>query len=651
MVSEEMTHMESRLIEVWCVVCLVSRPQLTVLSCAICPCPSAEPSADDLAEWSKRIVEVEVFQAGDDLLSEPVSEEVKEAPKVSKYASKNSRAPTGAGGIDTTIFRYMYQNDDDLRDGLDANLVESHQLMMDKPEYAQMRMIVKSEKPTLAATLVAKPMKQTEIVIKKEVIEEKKEGDAATTPTPSPDASTQASAASQDASSTPAASSATAASAATPSPSSTPAASSASAASTTTSAAAAGAITIDDDDAESSNLVPLVSIGASKSQQSVILAGRVVYDANDTSGETSSEVVQKLLATNSVFIEGDKQRDNGARIQVRLNGLKSYSLFPGQAIIAKGINATGASFVAEEIVTDASLPHLGVKRSSVERFNGSLGFRPLGIMFAAGPFTTTEDLSFAPLFDLVREALRVRPDVLILQGPFIDQEHKELVANEGSVTHTYDVLFVRLIADVMAHFAHLRTKVIIMPSVRDAAAIPIFPQPPFASPQSVVGGGSAAAELRKEMESGKLLFVPNPCTLRINDITIACSSMDVILHMCNSNEVHKAPPTAPGAPEPPGRLQRLASHLLSSHSFYPLFPAPESVYLDYSHASSLRMPVTPDLLFLPSKMRHFAAEIESSRTIVVNPEFITKGPNGGTYALVSIHPLKVRQEQSGRKER
>ena len=593
---------------------------------------------------SKRIVEIEILRSDEDQLEEDGGNEsitATVAPtqtqiKINKYASKNSRsAPTG---IDPTIFRYMYQDEEAVREAIDNNITDSQQIMMEKSEFQAMRAIVKNEKPTLASTLVSKPLVQSQLpAVKMEIVDEKKDSDVTMTPAEgSPPASSSSQATSQ--ASVSSSSSSPSQPLTTPATQSTPASTGSSATSTNT----VPIHVVDDDDDADSNLVPIVSIAASKSQQSVILAGRVVYDANDTSGETSSEVVQKLTQTSSVWIEGDRTLNNGARIQVRLNGLKTYALFPGQVILTKGINATGASFVAEDLFTDASLPHLGIKRSQVEKYNASLGFRPLGIIFAAGPFTTSDDLSFAPLFDLLRVVQAVRPDLLILQGPFLEAEHKEFVANEGATAATYDVLFARLLGDIMTYVSHLRTKVLILPSVRDAAGIPVFPQPPLNLPSQGV-----PSELHRDIQTGKLVFLPNPCTFRVNDIVIGCSSMDVISHLTNSNEVHKAAPTSTqsstsGTPvrEPPGRLQRLASHLVTSHSFYPLYPPPDHVYLDFSRAASLRMPVTPDILFMPSKMKHFVADLQPHKSIVVNPEYLTKGPSGGTYALVAVHPLK-----------
>jgi len=54
--------------------------------------------------------------------------------------------------------------------------------------------------------------------------------------------------------------------------------------------------------------------------------------------------------------------------------------------------------------------------------------RPVTFMVAAGPYSTSDDLSYAPLNALLAKALEVRPDALVLLGPFIDEQHPKLAA-------------------------------------------------------------------------------------------------------------------------------------------------------------------------------------------------------------------------------
>ncbi len=57
--------------------------------------------------------------------------------------------------------------------------------------------------------------------------------------------------------------------------------------------------------------------------------------------------------------------------------------------------------------------------------------------------------------------------------------------------------------------------------------------------------------------------------------------------------------------------------------------------LETEHLAELAMPVTPDLLILPSELRPFVKAV--NRSVVINPGRLTKHANGGTYARIAVH--------------
>ena len=63
----------------------------------------------------------------------------------------------------------------------------------------------------------------------------------------------------------------------------------------------------------------------------------------------------------------------------------------------------------------------------------------LSLCVAAGPFTTSEDLGYAPLAELLGSCAAAPPDALLLVGPFVDVEHP-LVAS-GALDVTFEDLF------------------------------------------------------------------------------------------------------------------------------------------------------------------------------------------------------------------
>ena len=124
-----------------------------------------------------------------------------------------------------------------------------------------------------------------------------------------------------------------------------------------------------------------------------------------------------------------------------------------------------------------------------------------------------------------------------------------------------------------------------------------------------------------------VLCYPNPVTFSINEVTIGISTSDILFHLA-SEEVSRQPADAPS-----DRLTRLAEHIvqqqlcvspslplgpperLVTHSyripsslrrFYPLHPPATGAQLDLERMQQMELPVTPDILILPSDLKTFA---------------------------------------------
>lgn len=114
----------------------------------------------------------------------------------------------------------------------------------------------------------------------------------------------------------------------------------------------------------------------------------------------------------------------------------------------------------------------------------------------------------------------------------------------------------------------------------------------------------------------KVRMLPNPCTLSINEVTISLASPDVLFHLRREEVFQRAEeaepdPATPANPNPQGdAMANLVRHVLGHRHFYPLFPPPENVAaevnLDVTHWHQLRLQDAPDVLILPSKLKHFA---------------------------------------------
>ena len=378
---------------------------------------------------------------------------------------------------------------------------------------------------------------------------------------------------------------------------------------------AVAALTAEFDDLEMDDIG--LSSTSARSQHSLIVLGRVAVDVN--SDDTR-------LTPSSVALEGNLTLSRCHRINLRLGALPSYSLFPGQLVLAKGVNAHGTAMVVEELITSAPPPRLSLSPSEVQRYN-SHSAGPLVIVAAAGPFTSVEDMTFAPLADLIARVTELMADVLILQGPFIELTHPHVLSGKVGMKETFDEFWPTLFSALPSH-----TRVIIQPSTKEALHIPVFPQPSFtfSHPKHVH-------------------CVANPATVRINDVTVGLTTCDVLTHMLSS-----ASSLTKNIRDK--KLVHLATQLIHQQSYYPLFPSPSTdEAVDYTHALRFGMPVRPDLLLLPSALGRYIGveegrgeEVEGS--VVVNGGMMCRGTSGGTYVVATVHAKSEEEMERGGEE-
>ncbi|XP_036114425.1 DNA polymerase alpha subunit B isoform X5 [Molossus molossus] len=91
--------------------------------------------------------------------------------------------------------------------------------------------------------------------------------------------------------------------------------------------------------------------------------------------------------------------------------------------------------------------------------------------------------------------------------------------------------------------------------------------------------------------------------------------------------------------------QCLRTIIEGTRSFYPLYPPQEDMAIDYENFyAHAQLPVTPDVLIIPSELRYFVKDILGC--VCVNPGRLTKGQVGGTYGR-----LYIRRQTTGGEER
>ncbi|PWN52255.1 DNA polymerase alpha, subunit B [Violaceomyces palustris] len=355
------------------------------------------------------------------------------------------------------------------------------------------------------------------------------------------------------------------------------------------------------------------------------------------------------LAETGVMLESSRMMGSGNRIPIFLQkGCKvrygpndpgsspTVGLFPGMIVCMKGMNGGGERFGVEEILMPPPLPHAVTPREELlsNQFNPSkLDGKPINLLTASGPFTEDSNLDFTPWHRLMDEiergglpstsldssstsetlasGRRGMPDVVLLLGPFLPASHPELAMSDLFPSEIFRKHISARLQGLLERSP--ATTVILIPSTNDIVSAHVaFPQPYLEKNDEALG-------LPKRVRC-----LPNPCLFYINEVVIAASTADVLKDLRSEELIMRIenPPANAGnqATASKDAMSRLCRHVLGQRSFYPLFPSPPSslLPLDISHSHLLSLPsVSPDILFLPSSLKHFIRVVDS--TVVINP--------------------------------
>lgn len=193
-----------------------------------------------------------------------------------------------------------------------------------------------------------------------------------------------------------------------------------------------------------------------------------------------------------------------------------------------------------------------------------------------------------------------------------------------------------LVTTALAH-----TRLLLMPSASDATCHPVYPLWPM-QPSTHVDNLDDADEPKRTYVIAanvreRVTCVANPSTFVLGGVVVGGTSADVLFHL-SADDATRQPPVPPGAPRPE-KVPRMVQHLLEQRSYYPLFPSAADTPLEVPQLPSLSMPVTPDLLLLPSKLKHFVRALgPDDGCLAVNPGLLCRANSAGTYAVIEVAP-------------
>ncbi|KAK6160354.1 hypothetical protein DH2020_003735 [Rehmannia glutinosa] len=248
------------------------------------------------------------------------------------------------------------------------------------------------------------------------------------------------------------------------------------------------------------------------------------------------------LKEKPVLLQSSVEHSGGQRVRLDLQKLNQFSIFPGQVVGVEGHNPSGHCLIASRIIdcvpsSVISTEHPPSKRPALDHnlqlTNPSQHMSEVSLIVAAGPFTTSDNLLFEPLTELLSYARRKQPQLLVLLGPFIDSDHPEL--RKGTVSQTFDEMFHLEILGKLQDYVECigsMVHVILMPSVRDANHDFVFPQ---------------------------IHSISNPGMFCANEVNVACCTVDILKHL-SAEEICRNPQG--GSKQ---RLTNLAKHILNQH--------------------------------------------------------------------------------------
>ena len=241
------------------------------------------------------------------------------------------------------------------------------------------------------------------------------------------------------------------------------------------------------------------------------------------------------------YFLGSRLESSGRRVTLDIKNIPSFSLFPGQIVMVKGINSSGRCMVASEIIEGIPKPLPRTIPSKLLDYHQSphlQGGAPLHVMVACGPFTTTENLNYDPFQDLLSKVLGDKPDLVILIGPFVDVTQPLLASGDASLplfnedgekTGSYDAASYEMIFRFQvirdgfnALFdtdPSLHTQVVIIPSLNDGFQECVYPQPPIGDRDKITSKffEEPLGELNIKNSTGnnkRVHLLPNPCMFR-----------------------------------------------------------------------------------------------------------------------------------------
>lgn len=376
-----------------------------------------------------------------------------------------------------------------------------------------------------------------------------------------------------------------------------------------------------------------------KSSGLLVAVGRIRVELDEAGGVAAGRINPTsvlLESTDGHIVKLDLARLNKAK----------YPLFlcPGMVVVVEGMNMTGRNIDVHALYDNCVKSHMETTSQKPQPpspeqddvmtdVNGEPQAPSANIIVASGPFTTSANLKYEPLQDLLQQVVRSKPHLVLLTGPFVDANHPQIGNNTPVPFH--HIFMHTVISHVRSTIVTMQNNgdnvpdFVIIPSLDDVQHHFVCPQPSFTWPKNDIN------------KHANIHFFPNPAVIKLSTTnnkyhtTIGVTSLPTLQDISADNLCWNKQ----------DRLAAIVSHIIRQQSFYPMFPANTAVPLDTNLLDRLSIPETDttpsvDMIIVPSKLKTFVKCVDAG-AVAVNPGLLCRASAGGTYAEVSLQLHEV----------
>ncbi len=148
---------------------------------------------------------------------------------------------------------------------------------------------------------------------------------------------------------------------------------------------------------------------------------------------------------------------------------ENLALFPGQVVVVKAANPTGRKLVASELLPGV-LPKPVETELKIEPSDAKLR-----IMICSGPYSVNSNLLFEPWKDVVEAIRELKPHVVFLFGPFVDESNNAV----STATTEFTAIFDDLLNHLLSECNEVDVKFAVVASNADVFHDNVYPTPPY----------------------------------------------------------------------------------------------------------------------------------------------------------------------------